>query len=146
MDQGKRDELRALCVGRHRYLSEHLGSYFRRIGLDCVCVVGISEAVDAARRHRPHVVIGDYDLLATQPLRELEADRVLSRIPLLAVSLSRRGDEAPPMDVNEIAGYLYLPTLDGLDARRLLRAIDPASSYSLPSARDRARLDLPTPG
>ena len=119
--------------------------YFRGTGLDCVCVVGIGEAVEAARIQRPDVVFGDYDLLSTQPLGELETDRTLSQVPLLAVSLSRRGDDAPPLAVNEIAGSLYLPTLSTQDARRVLRGLNPALSYSLPSRFER-HVDLPTPG
>lgn len=119
--------------------------YFRGIGLECMCVVGITEAVEAAHVQRPDVVFGDYDLLSTHPLGELEADRTLSRVPLLAVSLSRRGDDAPPLALNEIAGSLYLPTLSAHDVRRVLRGLNPARSYSLPSVLER-RVDLPTPG
>lgn len=111
---------RALCVGRHRYLSEHLGAFFRELGLVTDCVVGLDEARRAALRQRPDIVLCDYDLLATAPLDGLERDEHLSRVPVIAVSLTRRPDEVHLLDVNGIAGFLYLPTLDQETARRAL--------------------------
>jgi hypothetical protein len=46
-------------------LSDHFGLYFRDLGLDTECVVGVDGALAAARRSAPDVVICDYDLLAT---------------------------------------------------------------------------------
>ena len=136
--------MRALCVGRHRFLSDHIGAFFGGIGLDCVSVVGVSEAAAAAAEHRPDVVICEYDLLATHPLREWESDPVLSRVPVIAVSLTRRADESNVLDVNGIAGFHYLPALTAEDARAVLRAVRPRIQYTLPSVLDRER-DLSRP-
>ena len=112
--------LRALCVGRHRYLSEHLGTFFRELGLVTDCVVGLEEARRSAIQQRPDLVLCDYDLLATASLDGLERDEHLSRVPIIAVSLTRRPNEVHLLDVNGIAGFLYLPTLDHETARRAL--------------------------
>lgn len=110
----------ALCVGRHRYLSDHLGTYFRALGLTTTCVVGIEEAIRAAQRELPDLVLCDYDLLATAHLEGWERDGRLSSVPLIAVSLTRRPEEVHLLDINAIAGFLYLPTLDASAARRAL--------------------------
>ena len=110
----------ALCVGRHPFLSEHLGGYFRRLGLATTCVVGIDEARIAAARQAPDLVLCDYDLLATAPLETWERDERLSTVPVIAVSLTRRPNEVHLLDINGIAGFLYLPTLDLQTARRVL--------------------------
>jgi len=62
---------------------------------------------------------------------------LLSRIPVTAVSLTRRSDEMHLLDVNNIAGFFYLPVLTEDDARRLLRAVRPSAGYSLRSSLDR---------
>src|SRR6185436_15730954 len=58
-------ELKALCVGRHRYLSDHFKRFFRNLGVDASSVVGIADAIPAAHAHVPDVVFCEYDLLAT---------------------------------------------------------------------------------
>ena len=121
----------ALCVGRHRYLSEHLGGFFRQLGLATTCVVGIDEARSAAAQRAPDLVLCDYDLLATAPLGTWERDERLSKVPVIAVSLTRRPDEVHLLDINGIAGFLYLPTLDLDTARRALGLPD----GSVPSLR-----------
>jgi len=125
-----------LCVGRHEYLSDHLGLFFRELGLDTESVVGVEEAVAAARRVRPDVVICDYDLLATVPLGAWERDAVLSRTPVVAVSLTRRPDEEHLLDVNGIAGFLYLPTLGREEALTALAGACRRPSYVLHSSLD----------
>ena len=137
--------MKALCVGRHRYLSDHFGQFFQKLGVETTCVVGIADAVDAAREQCPDVVFCEYDLLATLPLEPWERDPYLSRVPVIAVSLTRRSEEIHLLDVNNIAGFFYLPALTEEDARRLLHAVRPAAGYSLPSALDRAHLDRPQP-
>jgi len=130
-------ELKVLCVGRHRYLSDHFKRFFRNLGADASSVVGIADAIPAAHAHMPDVVFCEYDLLATVPLEPWEQDPLMSRIPVIAVSLTRRSDEMHLLDVNNIAGFFYLPSLTDEDARRLLRAVRPSAGYSLPSALDR---------
>ena len=49
--------MRALCVGRHRYLSDHLELFFTELGLETSSAVGLDEAVQVAQRTRPDVVI-----------------------------------------------------------------------------------------
>ena len=130
--------MKALCVGRHRYLSDHFGQFFAKLGVDTECVVGISDAVDVAHGQRPDIVFCDYDLLATVPLEPWEQDPFLSRVPVIAVSLTRRSDEMHLLDVNNIAGFFYLPALSDDDAKRLLHAVRPSAGYSLRSTLDRS--------
>jgi hypothetical protein len=135
--------LKAICVGRHRYLSEHYGQFFRKLGVDATCVVGIADAIDVARSHQPDIVFCEYDLLATVPLEPWEQDPFLSRVPVIAVSLTRRSDEMHLLDVNHIAGFFYLPALTDDDARRLLHAVRPSPGYSLGSVLDRTTAPAP---
>ena len=111
-----------LCVGRHTYLSEHFARFFNELGLECSCAVGLDEAVMLARHQDPHVVVCDYDLLATLSLETWESDELLSRTPVIAVSLTRRPTEVHLLDVNGIAGFLYLPTLKPEQANQILKA------------------------
>ena len=131
--------MKVLCVGRHRYLSDHFEQFFRRLGVDATSVVGVNEALVAAREQSPDVVFCEYDLLATVPLEPWERDPFLSRIPVIAVSLTRRADEMHLLDVNGIAGFFYLPSLTDDDALRLLHAVRPSAGFSLPSLLDRNR-------
>jgi hypothetical protein len=126
--------LKALCVGRHRYLSDHFGQFFRKLGVDTRCVVGVMDAMDAAREHQPDIVFCEYDLLATVQLEPWERDPFLSRVPVIAVSLTRRSDEMHLLDINNIAGFFYLPALTDDAARRLLHAVRPSAGYSLQSS------------
>lgn len=114
--------LRVLCVGRHTFLSEHFARFFKEIGLECSCAVGLDEAVLLAQHQDPHVVVCDYDLLATLSLEAWESDELLSRTPVIAVSLTRRPTEVHLLDVNGIAGFLYLPTLTLDQANKIIRA------------------------
>lgn len=128
----------ALCVGRHRYLSDHLGAFFRRYDVSSTCVVGLAEAIEAAETCGATMVICDYDLLAVVPLDEWEAHSTLSRLPLIAVSMTRRSDEMHPLDVNGVAGFLYLPTLRAEQAKRVIGSF--SVPYSVPPlARQAAR-------
>lgn len=114
--------MRALCVGRHRFLSDHIGRFFGNFGLETASAVGFEGALAVARRVQPDVVICDYDLMATLPLDVWERDPVLSRTPVVAVSMTRRPDEGHLLDVNAIGGFLYLPTLTRDDAMLVLGA------------------------
>jgi len=115
--------MRVLCVGRHALLADHVASVFRALGAETQPAVGLVEAAVVAARTLPDVVLCDYDLLATNPLDPWERDPVLSGIPVVAVSLTRRPEEACAFDVNGIAGFLYLPTLEPEGALRVLRAM-----------------------
>jgi hypothetical protein len=43
------------------------------------------------------------------------------------------------LDINNIAGFFYLPVLTDDDARRLLHAVRPSAGYSLQSSLERTR-------
>jgi DNA-binding NarL/FixJ family response regulator len=115
--------MRVLCVGRHPYLSEHLCRFFDDYGIETVPCVGAREAVELIPLHRPDAVICDYDLLATMPLDTWEKDPALAGIPVVAVSLTRHPGEAHLLDVNGIAGFFYLPTLQPADVHRVLAGV-----------------------
>ncbi len=112
----------ALCVGRHPYLSDHFARYFAAFGFSTKSATGLAHAVELAGKGIPDIVICDYDLLATLPLEDWENDDLLSRTAVIAVSLSRRPTETHLLDVNGIAGFLYLPTLDRAVGRKILIA------------------------
>jgi hypothetical protein len=76
----------------------------------------------ATRAHLPSVVICDYDLLVSAPLREWEQDPLLAETPIIAVSLTRRPEEAHLVDANGIAGFLYLPALEQDAVARVIHA------------------------
>ena len=124
--------LRALCNGRHCFLSEHIARYFASMGVVTTEAVGLDAAVEAAREASPDVVICDYDLLATIPLEKWERDELLSNTPVIAVSLTRHSQELHLLDVNGIAGFLYLPTLETGPALKILHAAAARSKYTLP--------------
>ena len=138
--------MRALCVGRHRFLSDHIARFFDGVGLETMGVVGLEAALAAARRERPDVVICDYDLLATGPLAGWERDSVLSHTPVLAVSMTRRPHEGHLLDVNSIAGFLYLPTLTHEAALVALNGACTRHAYVLRSTFDRGSAPSPMPG
>ena len=133
--------MRALCVGRHQFLSEHLRQYFAALGVETQAVVGLQDALAAAHRDAPDLVVCDYDLLTTTPLGCLERDALLSRRPVIAVSLTRRPEDVNLLDVNSIAGFLYLPALDSGTVLGVLRAAAGArvparhASWSSPAPR-----------
>jgi hypothetical protein len=104
--------MRLLCVGRHAYLSEHLCRYFRGLGADCAGVVGAASAVAVASRHEPHVVVCDCDLITPALLDEWATAPALADVPLIAVSLTRRPEDLPPLELLGVAGVLYLPALE----------------------------------
>jgi hypothetical protein len=114
--------MRAVCISRHRILSDHVCSIFRDTGVECQPVVGFQEGMTIARSSFPDVVICDYDLLVAAPLADWERDPILCEVPIIAVSLTRRPEEAHFADTNGIAGFLYLPLVDDGDAVRMVKA------------------------
>jgi hypothetical protein len=123
--------LRALCIARHCFLSEHIARYFAQMGVLTTNAVGIDSAIESAGEVSPDVVICDYDLLATIPLEKWEHDGLLSKTPVIAVSLTRHAEELHLLDVNGIAGFLYLPTLQQALALRILHAAAARPRYTL---------------
>jgi hypothetical protein len=69
---------------------------------------------------------------------------VLARIPIIAVSLTRRPDEAHLVDYNGIAGFLYLPMVSQESLMRVVRAAaapvrSPAGAYRWSTGRVETR-------
>jgi len=125
--------LRALCIARHCILSEHIARYFAAMGILTTNAVGLESATNGTAESTPDVVICDYDVLASVPLEQWEQDRLLSRTPVVAVSLTRHAEELQLLDANGIAGFLYLPTLDQSAALRILYAAAARPKYALPT-------------
>jgi DNA-binding NarL/FixJ family response regulator len=123
--------IRALCIARHCFLSEHIARYFSAMGIATTSAVGLDSASESAAQACPDIVICDYDLLATIPLDKWEHDGLLSKTPVVAVSLTRHAEELLLLDTNGIAGFLYLPTLEQEAALRILRAAAARSRYTL---------------
>ena len=104
--------MRLLCVGRHAYLSEHLCRYFGELGADCAAAVGATEALSLAAGYEPHAIVCDCDLITPSLLDEWAMEPSVADVPLLAVSLTRRPEELPPVELLGVAGVLYLPSLE----------------------------------
>ena len=124
--------MRVLCVGRHPFLSEHLCRFFGELGAETIPCVGLVRAEELVRCRNPDAIICEYDLLATNSITSWEDDPILARVPLVAVSMTRHPGEAHLQDINGIAGFLYLPTLDRDDALRLLAAVRQKRSSIVP--------------
>lgn len=126
--------MRIICVGRHSVLAEHLASLFRAFGAETRAAVGLADASEAASSFVADAVVCDYDLLATVSLTEWENDPSVSHVPILAVSLTRRPEEVHLLDVNHVAGFIYLPALEHDDGVRLLAALARRESATSPTA------------
>jgi CheY-like chemotaxis protein len=132
--------MQAICIARHKILAEHIGTVFADGGITCRPVVGFAQGMQAARELCPQLVICDYDMLVAAPIRDWETDPVLSRIPIIAVSLTRRPDEAHLVDCNGFAGFLYLPMVNRDSLIRVVQAAaapvrSPADAYRWPADR-----------
>lgn len=82
--------------------------------------VGLADGASHALESRPDVIVCEYDLLATLSLGAWENDTPLSHLPMIAVSLTRRPGEVHPLDVNNVSGFLYLPSLTDEKAHQVL--------------------------
>lgn len=96
-----------LCVGRHRYLSEHVARVFDGFGLDTCAAVGLSAAAKIAGTFA--AILCDYDLLEPLTEEEWRESPVLALDRLIVYSLNRRFDEVPPLAVRGAIRFLYLP-------------------------------------
>jgi hypothetical protein len=112
--------MRVLCVGRHKFLSEHLCRFFRDLGAHCESAVGVAAAASVGTDFEPHLLVADSDLLSPAVLDAWSASPVLHEVPVLAVSLTRRPEEHAPSDVCGYAGVIYLPGLSRDEALALL--------------------------
>ena len=104
------------------------------MGIATTGVVGLDSALARADELSPDVVICDYDLLATIPLENWEENELLSQTPVIAVSLTRHAEELHLLDVNGIAGFLYLPTLEQAPAMKILQAAASRQKFTLNQA------------
>ena len=129
--------MRLLCVGRHAYLSEHLCRYFRELGADCAPAVGASDAIAVAARYEPHAIVCECDLITPALLQDWAREPAIAEVPLLAVSLTRRPEELPPVELLGVAGVLYLPALERNQVLKLLAGAERrrgvTSSFGWPS-------------
>jgi hypothetical protein len=110
--------MRAVCISRHSFLGDHICSIARSAGIECESVVGLREGLDASRTNSPDVVICDYDLRAAAQRSVRQRDAQPSDALIVAVSLTRRPQEAHLMESRAIAGFLYLPSIDAADVER----------------------------
>src|SRR2546423_9650495 len=125
--------LRALCIARHCFLSEHIARYFAQMGVVTTNAAGLDSAAESVGDVAPDVVICDYDVLANLPLERWEHNTLLCKTPVIAVSLTRRAEELHLFDIRGIAGFLYLPTLEQAPAIQILRAAASRPKYTLGS-------------
>ena len=116
----KDTRLRALCVARHAYLSAHFASLFSDLDLETKGARGLDEALLLSRVFEPDVVICEYELLMALPTDVLEQDALLSKKPLIAVSLTRRAQEAQLMHMRGVSAFLYLPMFERDAATRAI--------------------------
>jgi DNA-binding NarL/FixJ family response regulator len=103
--------MRILCVARHPILSEHLCRFFERFEVAAAPAVGMRQARASITSHDPDVALCDYDLLTPTQLELWRADAAASRVPIVALSMTKRLHEVPPIDERGVIGFLYLPTL-----------------------------------
>lgn len=120
--------MQALCVGRHAFLADHISAFFRAIGLVAEPVVGLEAALAESRRLGPDLVVCDYDLISATWLAAWKRDELVSGIPLVGVSLTRRPDEVNLSSLPGIADFLYLPTLDRESALRVISRARPVAA------------------
>lgn len=137
--------MRALCVGRHQFLSDHLSLIFHDFGLETESAVGLGGAIESVRRRRPDLILCDYDLLATVPPEQWERDEVMAGTPVVAVSLTRRPNEVHLMEVRGLTGFLYLPTLTRDNALQILGSIRRPVREHYGSSLDRERSTAANP-
>jgi chemotaxis response regulator CheB len=127
--------MRVLCVGRHAFLSEHLCRVFTDVGAVCEPAVGTVDAISAATRFEPEVVVCEGDLLTPAALDTWAREPALHRVAVLAVSLTRRPDDVLPVELatSEWAAVVYLPGLSRAQLAGLLSTVRRAGGVSAPT-------------
>jgi hypothetical protein len=115
--------MRVLCVGRHAFLSEHLCRVCGNAGAECEPAVGAAEALRKAVEFEPHVVVSDSTLVTRALLDSWTAEPALADVPVLAVSLTRRPDDAPTPEPSDQIPVLYLPALEREQLMALLTSL-----------------------
>ena len=134
--------MRVLCAGRHAFLSEHLCRVFGDAGAECEPAVGATEMLRKAAEFEPHVVVSDHDLITASVLDAWAAEPALREVPVLAVSMTRRPDDALPVEPAGLAAVIYLPSLDAERAASLLAALHRPRGIAVPPDW---RIDAPAP-
>jgi len=126
--------MRVLCVGRHAFLSEHLCRVFGATGAVCEPVVGVNAVAQAAARFEPQVVICEGDLLSSTVLEHWARERSLSEVPVLAVTLTPRLDDAVPAELSSTdpATAIYLPSLNRAQVAALLASARSSRGVTAP--------------
>lgn len=127
--------MRVLCVGRHAFLSEHLCRVFSDVGAVCDSAVGPAEAMKVAAHFEPDAVVCEGDLLTPAVLDAWAQESSLHRLPVIAVSLTPRLDDALPPELarSEYAATVYLPGLNRAQIAGLLSTVRRAGGVSAPS-------------
>lgn len=115
--------MRVLCVARHPILSEHLCRFFERFDVAAVGCVGVRQARSLISAYDPDVAICDYDLLTAQQLEQWQRDAAACRVPIVAVSLTKRPNQVRVFDAPGVVGFLYLPTVSPITAQQLLLSL-----------------------
>lgn len=115
--------MRVLCVGRHAFLSEHLCRFFGDAGAECEPAVGATEALRKATELEPHLVVIDADLITPALLDAWVTQPARAVMPVLAVSLTRRPEEASLLELSGLAAVIYLPGLETKQAAALLASL-----------------------
>ncbi|HZS62103.1 MAG TPA: hypothetical protein VFA43_22730 [Gemmatimonadaceae bacterium] len=98
---------RVLCVGRHRYLSEHVARVFNGFGLSTCVAVGLNEAAKADGTF--DAILCDHDLLEPLTEDEWRAMPLLATDRLIVYTMNRRFNEVPPLALRGAIKFLYLP-------------------------------------
>lgn len=122
--------MRVLCVGRHTFLSEHFCRVFGEVGAHCEPCVGALEVLSVAARFEPEIVVCDCDVITPALLESWAREPALSDVPVLAVSLTRRPDDAIPAELCGPAAVIYLPALDRDQRAALLASLHRARGVS----------------
>lgn len=134
--------LRALCVARHIFIAEHLTRFFATLGIETRAAVGLEQAAECSRNFNPDVVISEYELLSTLSLEAWERDQLLSRCPVIAVSLTLKPQASQLSDGTGFGGFLYLPSLHPEAAMRLISAAGASSrNRYIPPLPDASRAE-----
>ena len=126
-------------------LSRHIAALCADAGGDCRIAVGADDGLRAARHDPPDVVLCEVDLLVPETVSAWEREPCLARVPLLAVSLTRRQNESPVIAGTPLAGFLYLPALCEADLERALFAATGRGATAPPNALRWPSAEAPAP-
>src|SRR3954469_19132249 len=124
--------MRVLCVARHEFLSEHLGRYFDAFGVETTSCVGLAQAGELVAALDIDAVFCDYDLLLSIQPDAWSSNPVVSRLPVVAVSLTRDAGEAHFVNSQGITAFLYLAKLQSEDVHRVLESVRRQMGVTIP--------------